>query len=142
VLSRSVNPGTEVFRREFFDVLWSAPAHLGGNHDRFASLFAKTCDQPLAAPVAVDVGRVEEGHTGVGCGVQRAQALLIAYVSPVGSDRPCAEADLAGPKPCLTQRPGAHQVENHSRGVFATRVTGKSFGASGRHQLTPLAITR
>ena len=52
-------------------------------------------DQRLAAPVAVDIGGVEEGDPGVDGGGEDAQGGLLADGAPVGSELPGAEANHA-----------------------------------------------
>ena len=110
VLARSVDPCAQVLRRVLLEVQGSSPADLRCNHDRFASLFAETCDKPLAASIAVDVGCVKEGHPGVGRGMKGPQALVVVDLSPVGPDRPCAEANLASLASCLAEAPVSHQI--------------------------------
>ena len=52
-------------------------------------------DELLAAPVAVDVGGVEEGDPGVDGGVQHGERVVLADLAPVGAELPGAEADHA-----------------------------------------------
>ena len=51
--------------------------------------------QALAAPVAIDVGRIEESHPGVGGGVQGGHGLVLAHVAPVTAELPASQADNA-----------------------------------------------
>ncbi len=69
-------------------------AGLRGDEDALApALAAQPRDQPLAAPVAVDVGGVDEVDARVDRRVQRPQRLLVVDGAPGATDRPGAEAD-------------------------------------------------
>ena len=52
-------------------------------------------DVAFAPTVAVDVGSVEKGNSGVQCGADRLLTFFVGHVAPVGTDLPGAEPDLA-----------------------------------------------
>ena len=70
----------------------------------------EAADHPLAAPVAVDVGGVDEGHAGVGRRVERAQAVGVVHRAPVAADRPRPEPDDADVAPGLAEPAVLHAV--------------------------------
>src|SRR5690606_14694023 len=53
----------------------------------------QTRDQPLTAPIAIDIGRVDEVDAAVDGGVQRAHRLGIVCCAPEATDGPRAETD-------------------------------------------------
>lgn len=68
-------------------------AELGGDeHLRVRTALQVAADQLLAAAVAVDVGGVEEGDTGLDRGIQHRQGVLLPDVAPVGTELPGAES--------------------------------------------------
>jgi len=61
---------------------------------RLVALAHQPGDQPFAAPVAVDVGGVEDGDAVVDRGVQRTHRFLVIDRAPGAADGPGAEGDL------------------------------------------------
>ena len=71
------------------------PAGLGGDVDRLARPFAlQLGDQPLTAPVAVDVRRVDEVDARVDGLMQHGHRLFVVYLTPTAADRPRAKAHI------------------------------------------------
>ncbi len=69
--------------------------HLGGNNEVVAwPLPNEAGHEPLAAPVAVHIGRVDEADTGVDRSMEGSHSGVVVDVSPIGTDRPCPESDL------------------------------------------------
>jgi hypothetical protein len=89
-----VGPGAEVFQRV---VLWSLldpAAHLGRDHNALPGVAGQEApDDALAAPVAVDVGRVEERDSGLDRGPQHLHRVGLGHVPPVRAELPGAEPD-------------------------------------------------
>ena len=69
-------------------------AHLGGHRDRPVRVVGEEpADELLAAPVAVHVGGVEEGHTRLDSRLQHGQGVSIRHLAPVRAQLPRAQAD-------------------------------------------------
>ena len=106
VLAAAVGPGAQgVGGERLGHVRVGAAAALG--HDGQAGvgpLAQQPADEPLAAAVAVDVGRVEHRHAGVDRGVQHRHGVVLAHRAPVGTELPAAQADhrdrTTGPAEC------------------------------------------
>jgi hypothetical protein len=60
-----------------------------------AALAQEPGDDLLAVAVAVDIGRVDQGHARVGGRVESSEALGVVDLPPAGTDRPRPEADGA-----------------------------------------------
>jgi len=72
------------------------PAGLGGDHGpNAAARLQDVGDDALRAPVAIDVGRVDEGHAGVERGIERRPAVRFGNLAPGAADLPRAETDVA-----------------------------------------------
>ncbi|MNT82450.1 hypothetical protein D3C72_2221800 [compost metagenome] len=72
------------------------PAGLGGDHRPCAAAGLQHLgDDALRAPVAIDVGRVDEGHAGVERGVEGRAAVRFGNLTPGATDLPRAETDVA-----------------------------------------------
>jgi len=54
---------------------------------------AERADDALAAPVAVDVGGVDEGDAGLDRGAEGRKRLVLVDLTPVGAELPGAKAD-------------------------------------------------
>ena len=67
-------------------------------------------DEPLGPPVAVHVSGVDEGHTGIDCGVQRGHGIRVADGTPVTTDRPGAKTHLGDLESGAAERPVVHGV--------------------------------
>ena len=94
VRTRTVRPGTEVVEGVVLRLLRHAAAHLRGDEEVRVRAFAQiAADELLAAPVAVHVGGVEEGHAAVDGGVQHGERVLLLDLAPVGTQLPGAESD-------------------------------------------------
>ena len=66
-------------------------------------------DERLAAPHPVDVGRVEEGHAGLGRRPERLERLVVAHVAPLGAaELPGPDADLGDPSAGLGELSQMH----------------------------------
>jgi hypothetical protein len=91
----TINPPFEVLAAVALGRLRrQAAARFRRHVDRLAlALATEARHQPLAAPVAVDVGRVDEVGAGVDRGVEGAHRLLVVDGAPCAADRPGAEAD-------------------------------------------------
>jgi hypothetical protein len=92
VAARPVVPLAEVRADVVLRHLLDPAAHLG-RHEDVAAFGEEPADQALAAPVAVDVGRVEERDAGVGRRVQHRQGVVLVDLAPVGAELPAAEPD-------------------------------------------------
>ena len=76
--------------------LLDAAAHLGGDGEPGVGSGAQeAADQLLAAAVAVHVGGVEEGDSGVHGGGEHRHRVVLADGAPVGAELPGAQADRA-----------------------------------------------
>ena len=130
---RAVGPGTEVRQRVVLRLLIGPAAHLGGDHDGAARLLGQEpADDLLAAPVAVDVGGVEEGDAGLGRSPQHGQGVGLADRAPVGTELPGAEADNG-------HRP-AGRAENallHGERSYAVRPARLRPPAAARDPVSP-----
>ena len=94
VLARARIPGAERLAVVVLGKLLDAPAHLRRDEDLRVACMQLPAE-PLAAPVAVDVGRVEEGDAGVDGRVEHGVRVLRADAPPIGAELPGAEADDA-----------------------------------------------
>src|SRR6478672_1368516 len=78
-------------------VLWyllDPAAHLGRDHDALPGVAGQeAADDALAAPVAVDVGRVEERDPGLDRGAQHLHRVGLGHVPPVRAQLPGAQPD-------------------------------------------------
>ena len=97
VVPASIRPGSERLGRVLGEIERHAPAHLRGDEDLLATPLAEELADYLLAPaVTVDVGGVDERHARVDGGVERAEALRVVDLAPIGAaDRPRAETDRA-----------------------------------------------
>lgn len=92
VAAGAVVPGAEVVQDVVLGDLFDPAAHLGGDqHMQIGAAAEEGGDGLLAAPVAVDVGGVEEGHPRLGRRLQHGEGFLVVDVSPVGAQLPGAE---------------------------------------------------
>jgi len=73
-----------------------------------APLAQEPAHEPLAAPVAVHVRRVEEGHAGVGGRVQRCHRVVLANLAPVGTELPAAQSHYSDGSSRASQLPFLH----------------------------------
>src|SRR5213075_2038916 len=75
--------------------VWLQPASgLGRNYYLFASFAFEPCQQTLTAPVAVDIGGIEEVDTQVHGPVQRRERIAVINVAPRAADGPGAKTNL------------------------------------------------
>jgi hypothetical protein len=98
-----VGPLAEVVERVVDRVQRRPPAHLGRHgQTRIRVRVQQPADQPLAPPVAVHVGRVDEGDALVDSGLEHRHGGVVVDVAPVG-------ASCQAPRPisatCLPVRP-------------------------------------
>ncbi len=90
-----LDPGGKVGAAVAFDrLLGQTPAHLGGDDDLFFASLLQLRNQAVAAAVAVDIRGIEKIDAGVDRLVERAERLLIAYLTPGAANGPCAKTDL------------------------------------------------
>ncbi len=92
VLPRAVRPGAEgVERVRLGHMGVRATAHLRRDRQAMApALGEQPPDEPFAAPVAVDVGGVQEGHARVDRRVQDRHRAVLGDLSPVRAELPAA----------------------------------------------------
>jgi hypothetical protein len=94
VRPRPVRPLPEVLERVRLGGLWQAAAHLGGDGERHGRVRRQEgADDALAAPVAVDVRRVEQRDAGLGARLEHGPGVGLGDVAPVAAQLPGAEAD-------------------------------------------------
>ncbi len=130
VLAAAIRPRPERLGRVARHVQGRAPAHLGGDEECLAgALGQEAADHPLAPPVAVDVGGVDEVHASVGSRVQGSQAVGVVHRAPVRPDRPCPEADDADVASGLAEPAVLHAVGLLWRGAGFQPIPG---GAGAR----------
>ena len=100
VLARAVDPRAEVARACSSRAAGRArrPIFVATNGRRVAEPRDDAPDDPLAASVAVDVGRVDEGDALGERGLERRRRVGLGHVAPVGSELP-------GPEPDARDRP-------------------------------------
>jgi hypothetical protein len=112
IAEAALDPGGEIVAAVALDGLRrQPPAGLGRDVNRFARPFAaQPRDQPLAAPVAVDIGGVDEIDTRVDGGVQCAHRLLVVDRAPRSADRPGAETNGRDLQSAPSQRPIFHPL--------------------------------
>src|SRR5262245_9973141 len=123
VRSTPIGPGAEAVERvRGAPVRLGAPAHLRGHREPgIGTLVAKSPDQALAATVAVDVGRVDEGDSRVDGSVQRRHGVGIGHRSPVGADLPGPQANDADPSARLSEYALLHRSDQ-PRGPLSSRT--------------------
>src|SRR6266705_6661893 len=68
-------------------------AGFGSDIERFAALGTQLGQQSFTAPVAVNIGRVEEIDAPIQRAMQRGEGILIINGAPLGADCPGAEAN-------------------------------------------------
>ena len=74
--------------------LITAAAHLGGDGDGFGARFYNFADDLFGAAKTIDICRVDEVHASIKGGIEGFVSLFFGDFTPVGADRPGAEADL------------------------------------------------
>jgi hypothetical protein len=90
----AVGPGTQVLGRERLrHVRVGAAPALRRHGDVGTALGEEARDELLAAPVAVDVGGVEEGDPGVDGRVQHRERVGVVDTPPVGTQLPAPQPD-------------------------------------------------
>ena len=92
--ARALVPCAEVLRRVVLGELLDPASHLG-RHEDLRMAFQQRSVELLAAPVAVDVGGVEEGDAGVHRRLERRLGVARIDRSPVGAELPRPEPDHA-----------------------------------------------
>src|SRR5262249_3590298 len=104
-----------------------AATGLGGHVERRAGLAPQPGQQLFAAPVAVDVGGIEEVDAELDCTAQCRQRFVVGDRAPGAADRPRAEADGADLEtgssqwPCSHRCPrsaGCRDILTHAGGYF------------------------
>ena len=96
-----VNPAREVLAAVALDGLpGQLPSRLGGNDDLFLAFLLQPRDQPLAASVAIDVGRVDEVDAGIHGRMQRPQGFIVGNLAPGAADRPRSKTDFGDIPSC------------------------------------------
>jgi hypothetical protein len=96
----TVDPCAESLQRERFRHMGiGTSTHLGRDEDRLLlvgdPLGAHPADQSLRAPVAIDIGGVEAGHSRIGCRVQSRHGVVLADRAPARAQLPAAQPDNA-----------------------------------------------
>ena len=113
----ALHPGLQVLAGvALHRLLGQPPARLGGHEDRFArTLASQPGHQPLAAPVAVDVGGVDEVDARVHRRVEGGHGLRVVDRPPAPADGPGPEADRRDRHPRAPQRSRLHHSQHNSR---------------------------
>ena len=61
------------------------PARFGGHVDLLRAFFQHLGDQPFAAAITIDIGRIDKIDPFVKGGMQGIQGIFFAHVAPVGA---------------------------------------------------------
>src|SRR5450759_1824551 len=69
-------------------------ARLGGDYDFPFAVALQLRDQALAAPHAVNIGRVDEVHAAIDGGSERRQGFGVVHAAPGAADRPRPKTDV------------------------------------------------
>src|SRR5690606_3562790 len=94
VAPAAIRPGAEVLGHEVLGQLLRTAAHLGRDGDPGIRVVAQPgSDDALAAAVAVDVGRVEEGDARAATRIEPGARVRLAHLTPVGAELPGSEPD-------------------------------------------------
>jgi len=109
-LAAAVDPGPQVRGGERLGDVGIGPAPRLRRDEQAVGLplLQEAPDERLAAAVAVDVGRVEEGHAGVHRGVQDGEGVALVDLTPVGTELPAPQPDDADLLPGPAQPPRLH----------------------------------